>query len=182
MVGDDLFRWVAGRWRLAGVTVTLAAAVVMGWGLRKHYGEGRGYPVEDYVAAVRFLRANVAPGEVVLVHPSAREGFRLYTDMENWHPAVIYGDTGWPCCPRGHAAKPQSSTELAVRQDLDAKIREAGHLWLLHATRGQHWEYAGLNEGELWRSLLTKRGCQPGKGANPANLVVLEMTCPANSP
>jgi hypothetical protein len=181
MVADDLFGWVAARWKYAGVAVTLAAVVVMGWGLRKQFGEGRGQPVEDYAAAVHFLRANAAPGDMVLVHPSAREGFRLYTELENWHPAAAYGDTGWPCCPRGHPAGPRSSSEQAVKQDLEGRVT-AARVWLLYTSRGLHWKYTGLDEGELWRRLLTERGCQSGRDAHPVNLVVVEMTCPPNSP
>lgn len=181
LIADDLLVWVADRWRQAQVAVTLAAVVVMGWGLRKHFTEGRGRPTEDYIAAIHFLHRNVAPGEVLLVHPAAREGYRLYTELENWRPPVIYGNTGWPCCAREHAAGPRSSSEEAVKQDMDTKIPGGKPLriWLLYPSRGTHWEYTGLNEGDLWRRLLTERGCQPGKSADPLNLVLLEMECPA---
>jgi len=172
LVTNDLFR----RWRYTGVAATLAAVIVMGWGLEKQFGEGRGQPTEDYVAAVHFLRQNVAPGDVVLVHSAAREGFSLYTEIENWHPAAIYGSTGWPCCPRGHAAAPRSSTEEAVKRDLDGNV-PAARIWLVYPTRGPHWIYTGLNEGELWQKLLAARGCQAGKEAHPLNLAVIEMTC-----
>ena len=173
-VANDLFR----RWT---IVATLAAVIVMGWGFYKQFSEGRGQAFEDYIAAVHFLHDNVATGDIVLVHPSAREGFRLYTDIESWHPAAIYGDTGWPCCPREHAAAPRSSSEDAVRRDLEAKVA-AGRVWLLSTSRDTHWKYTGLNEVEMWRKLLAARGCVAGKDAHPANLLVLEMTCSPNSP
>jgi len=175
LVANDFYR------RSMAVLVTLAAIVVMGWGLNKQFGKGHGQPFEDYIAAVDFLHDNVAAGDTLLVHPAAREGFRLYTEIQNWHPAVVYGDTGWPCCPREHAAAPRSSSEDAVKADLDAKVPRNGNVWILFASRGVHWTYTGLDEGVLWRKLLPERGCQPVKDFYPMNLVVLKLTCSANS-
>ena len=62
-----------------GCSVILAAAVVMFLGVRKQFHEGRFQPEEDMSGAVRYLRKNVAPSDLVLVHPSLREGFLLYT-------------------------------------------------------------------------------------------------------
>ena len=180
---NDLVVRMTGRWKRAHVAVTLAAVAVMGWGLSKQFTERRGEPQEDYSMAIRLLRARLMPGDLVLVHPSAREGFRLYTEIENWHPAVIYGDTGWPCCPRSHSAGPRSSTEVAVRQDLNAKIPPAAdHFWLLLNNRPSHWRYASVDETVLWPRLLAERGCVVAERAYPANLVTIKMVCSSNSP
>jgi len=181
IVANDLYARVASRWMIVSVAVTLASIVLMGWGLLKQFNEGRGEPHEDYIAAIDLLRENLRPGDTLLVHPAAREGFRLYAEIENWHPAVIYGDTGWPCCARGHVTTPRSSTEALVKKDLDAKIPlgTSGRVWMLYPDRSAHWDYTGVSEGDLWRRLLAERGCLPGLYVRHLNLVVHERVCPA---
>ncbi len=172
IAADDLYRRIASRWRYAQVGAVLAAFGVMGWGLYKHFAEGRGGPHEDFIAAVQFLYQHSVPEDTLYVHASTREAFRLYTDLAGWHPQVVYGESGWPCCPRAKAQVP-------VRQDVDAKVPSdfTGRLWLLYTSRGEHWKRVGADEGELWRSLLQDRGCRPAAAAHPVNLVIQEMIC-----
>jgi hypothetical protein len=130
-------------------------------------------PLEDYPAAVKYLREHVAKGEILLVHPDARQGLLLYgADL----PAR-YANTGWPCCARRHMAV--RSTEDAVRMDLAALVPAdyRGRVWLFYANRPLHWEYLGLNEGELWRKTLWDRGCPPEEYVDLPNLVISPMRC-----
>jgi hypothetical protein len=133
----------------------------------------RAEPFEDYPAAVAYLRAHVGPGDILLVHPDARQGLLLYGPDLPAH----YANTGWPCCARGRA--PVKSSEAAVRADLDTLIPAdyRGRVWLFYGNRPLHWQYLGLNEGELWRKTLWDRGCPPGEYADLPNLVISPMQC-----
>ena len=135
---------------------------------------------EDYPAAVSYLREHVAANDLLLVHPDARQGLELYSAMGGWNPPARYATTGWPCCPRGRTAL--KSTEAAVRADLAALIPSdfRGRVWLFYANRPLHWEYIGLNEGELWRKITWDRGCPPLEYVALPNLVISPMQCGAN--
>jgi hypothetical protein len=136
-------------------------------------------PFEDYAAAVEYLRTHVAPGDRLLVHASAREGFRLYAAMAGWDAPALYGDTGWPCCRRAGNAPPRSSTPEAVYADLGRLVPEGfrGRVWLVYTTRPLHWTYTGLDEGNLWRSHMWARGCPPGEYVALPNLAISPMDC-----
>lgn len=172
IAADDVYTRLAPRWRHAPLTALLAAFAITGWGMYKHFAEGRGAPREDYIEAVQYLRDHAAPADTIVVHASAREGFQLYAGLAAWHPHAVYGESGWPCCPR-------AKMRIPVRQDVEAKIPPgfAGRLWLLYTSRGEHWKRVGVQEGELWQGLLEQRGCRMGARAHPANLVIQEMIC-----
>jgi hypothetical protein len=90
----------------------------------------------------------------------------LYATMLGWtRPPVIYGDTGWPCCPRDKIARPGISTRQAVVEDLDRMIPpgHSGRAWLLYTIRPTHWDWVGLDESNVWRDHLTDRGCKMPK-------------------
>lgn len=142
----------------------------------------RSEPFEDYPATVSYLREHVQSGDLLLVHPDAVQGLRLYSAMAGWVPPAAYANTGWPCCLRGRT--PARSTEAAVRADL-AKLIPAdyrGKVWLFYANRPLHWDYIGLNEGELWRKLTWDRGCPPADYIALPNLVISPMQCVGRQP
>lgn len=142
----------------------------------------RELPVEDFAGAVGFLRQHAAPADLLLVHPSVKEGFELYANMErSGSIKPVYGATGWPCCVRGHLAPPHSSTKQAVIDDLQAKIPPAfsGRVWLIFSTRPTQWDYVGLDEGKLWRSQVWAMGCPPEAFVAFTNIAVSPMNCSA---
>lgn len=137
---------------------------------------------EDFDGAVSFLARHAAPSDLILVHACCKEGFLLYSGLDHWSPPhLLFGDTGWPCCARGKDASPGSSSTSAVIADLDSKIPHgySGRVWLLYITRPTHWDYTGLDEGNLWRKHLWDRGCPPGPYIRFANLAVSPMNCAA---
>ena len=189
MNAEDLVTFT--KWRRAPVdaVVILATAAVMFLGVRKQFHEGRFQPEEDMSGAVRYLRMNVGPSDLVLVHPSLQEGFLLYTAMQGWAAKpVIYADTGWPCCPRGRPAGVDISTPEKIRRNLDSKIPHDfhGRIWLFYTNRPLHWAYVRVEDSKLWQNYFWSRDCRPELYIRFANLGLTPMTCAAlpihNSP
>ncbi len=171
------------KWRLDAVVVLAAAAVVF-LGVRKQFHEGRFQPEENMAGAVRYLHKNVAPSDLLLVHASLSEGFLLYTGMQGWTaPPVIYGDTGWPCCPRAKAAGPDTATPDKVLRDLDAKIPHDfhGRIWLFYTDRPLHWDYVRAYDPQIWQNYFWSRNCRPELYIRFANLGLTPMACAPSS-
>jgi hypothetical protein len=181
---EDLSRWLTRGSRVPvfiGSLAWLVAAALASEAAWKQIGEHQNAPVEDFEGAVRYLRQHVASSDLLLVNASVIEGFKLYTAMDRWpdHHA-IYADTGWPCCRREKASTRGTSTERVVDEDLDRKIPAgfSGRVWLLYSARHTHWMWAGPDEGVLWRSHLTERGCPPGPYYRVLpNLAISSMDC-----
>ena len=135
---------------------------------------------EDIAGAVSFLQRHAAPADLILVHASCKEGFLLYSRLDAWQPPhALFGDTGWPCCARGHDDRPGASTQRAVFADLDAKIPRGytGRVWLLFTTRPTHWSYTGQDEGYLWVKHVWERGCPAGPLLLFKDLAIGPMNC-----
>jgi len=182
---EDLVRYAKWRRGVVDAVAILAAAVVMFLGVRKQFHEGRFQPEEDMAGAIRYLRKNVGPSDLVLVHPSLQEGFLLYTAMQGWTARpVIYGDTGWPCCPRGRSPGLDISTPEKIRHDLDNKIPPDfhGRIWLFYTNRPLHWDYVRVEDSKLWQNYLWSRNCRPELYIRFANLGLTPMACAGNSP
>ena len=182
---EDLVTYAKWRRELVDAVVILAAAMVMLVGVRKQFHDGRFQPEEDMSGAVRYLRKNVGPDDLVLVHASLREGFLLYTAIQGWGAKpVIYGDTGWPCCARGRAPGPDISTPEKIRHDLDSKITHDfhGRIWLFYTNRPFHWQYVRVEDPKLWQNYFWSRNCRPDLYIRFANLGLTPMACAANSP
>jgi hypothetical protein len=178
---EDLAKLTKWRWDAAVVTI---AAIVVILGVRKQFHEGRFQPEENMAGAVRYLHKNVAPSDLVLVHASLREGFLLYTAIEGWEaPPVIYGDTEWPCCPRGKQTGPDVSTPEDVFRDLDAKVPRdfQGRIWLFYTDRPLHWDYVHVYDPQLWQNYFWSRNCRPELYIRFANLGLVPMRCAPSS-
>ncbi len=153
------------RWRNAplrtAIPLALAAAVA-GLGIRAQLRADARVPKEDPDGAVQYLQQHVGPGDLLLIHPSVGESFRLYAAMHHWSdPPAVFGDTGWPCCPRGRTLRPHSYNEAALLADEDRMVPSgfSGRVWMLYTIRPTHWDWVGYDESKLWRSHLADRGC-----------------------
>jgi hypothetical protein len=180
MVADDLTRRLRAPRRAMNITAWGLTLVIVSQAVSRPLIGPADQPVEDFSGAVRFLGQHVAPKDIVLVHACCKEGFELYTSMYGWHgPPVVYGETGWPCCARGKDARPGTSTEQKVFQDLDSKIPHgfSGRIWLVYTTRPTHWAYVGLDEAHLWIVHVWEKGCPAGPTFDFGNLTVLPMNC-----
>lgn len=160
--------------------VLCAALAIPAQALWKQVIEHRNKPEENIAGAIRFLQTHVGPADLVVVHPSVREGFLLYTRMYGWNdPPAIFADTGWPCCQRGRDPMPGGSTEQAILDDLDAKIPRgfSGRVWLYYTTRPTHWAYVGMNEQNTWKQYFWQRGCTAGPYFAFENQGICPMDC-----
>ena len=161
------------RWRHMGTVAWIVLIAAGSQAVWKQVSEHRNQPEEDYAGAVQYLRHHVAPADLLLIHASLAEGFKLY-----WPDSqAIFGDTGRPCCGRGQFIR--FSRREAVVEDLDGKIPKGftGRLWLVYSTRDTHWNYVGLDEGKLWRNHAWDKGCPPGPYLALANLAISPMDC-----
>jgi hypothetical protein len=165
--------------RLDAVALCAALAIAT-LAISKQVTEHRNKPEEDIAGAVRFLQAHVGPRDLVLVHPSVREGFLLYSRVDKWEaPPAIFADTGWPCCQRGRDPMPGGSTERAIVEDLNARIPQgfSGRIWLYYTTRPTHWTYVGMNEQNTWKQYFWERGCSAGPYFAFENQGICPMDC-----
>jgi hypothetical protein len=171
------FRWLAGY---NSAVVLCAALAIASLALWKQVRDHRNQAEENIAGAVGFLQSHVGPADLVLVHPSVREGFLLYARMNGWKaPPAIFADTGWPCCQRGRDPMPGGSTEQAIVQDLDARIPRgfSGRVWLYYTTRPTHWTYVGMNEQNTWKQYFRERGCSAGPYYAFENQGICPMDC-----
>lgn len=179
MALEDLASWALSS--RADAAAWLAVAVALMFGIRTELRSHTGRPKEDVDGAVRFLQRTVAPGDLLIVHPSVGESFRFYAAMYNWtSPPVRYGDTGWPCCPRGKIARSGISSRPAVIADLDRMVplRYSGRVWLLYTIRPTHWDWVGLDESNVWRDYFSDRGCaMPKPYLQFENLAITFAVC-----
>jgi hypothetical protein len=174
--------WHRPLWRL-GVIAMAAIACLSAFG-RLPASELH-LPSEEAAAAVRYLRQHVAPNDVVWVHASSAESFRLYTRMLGWRDAPArFGQTGWPCCPRGVEAYRGMGSPDKVRADIDAQlpVGTAQTVWLLNTTRPAHWRFVGLDEPTEIGALLRGRGCWEQPQPRFHNIAVGQFQCPGGSP
>jgi hypothetical protein len=167
------------KFRMDAVVLCAALAIPC-VAISKQVTEHRSQPEENIAGAIRFLQTHVGPRDLVLVHPSVREGFLLYSRMDGWDPPhAIFADTGWPCCQRGRDPKPGGSTKQAILEDLDARIPRwfSGRIWLYYTLRPTHWTYLGMNEQNEWKQYFWERGCSAGPFYDFGNQAVLPMDC-----
>lgn len=170
-----------GRFKFrADVAALCLALVIPVLAIQKEVAEHRNLPEEDIAGAVRFLQRNTGPGDLVLVHPSVREGFLLYARMFGWKaPQAIFTNTGWPCCQRGIDPMPGGSTERAVMEDLRGRVpREfSNRAWLYYTTRPTQWTYVGMKEQDSWKKFFWERGCLAGPYFAFENQAISPMDC-----
>jgi hypothetical protein len=177
MFAETLARRLPSRWTQR-VAILLAAAVAVS-GMWRDVREARDRPQEDLAGAMRYLRQNAGPQDLLLVHASNREGFRLYSAMGGWSgPRPVYGDTGAPCCLRIPSRQTDAASDIGVK----VPAGYSGRVWLFYTTRPSHWDYVGRNEGEVWRGYLWEHGCPPGPYIALANLAISPMDCDSYRP
>lgn len=164
LVSDFVMHRFGRKWLepLLNVALVCMTLLLVWAGIVKQPMETLSMPGEDVASMISFLRSNVRQGDLLWVHASCSESFKLYAKMTDWSDvSARVGHTGWPCCPRGFPAIKGSGTEESVRSDLNSGIPGdfSGRVWLLYTKRADHWEFVGVNEPRIMDSVFRERGC-----------------------
>ena len=178
MTAEELLAHLKFRTDLAVLCLTLAIPC---WAIQKEVAEHRNLPEEDIAGAVRFLQRNVGPGDLVLVHPSVREGFLLYARMFGWQMRRPRSSR----IQDGRAARETRIPSPAVRPNGPSwKIWRAefpadspSRAWLFYTTRPTQWTYVGMKEQDAWKKFFWERGCLAGPYFAFENQAISPMDC-----
>jgi hypothetical protein len=190
--GIDALAAAAGRLRVAGRTLGadaagwLAAALLLA-GLVAAAPRGALRAVaerpaeEDAEAAVASLARAARPDDVLYVHSTMRESFRLYA--RRTPPAasrVVLGEIDWPCCPRGRAWRRDDDPASELPAEL-ARIEQAGargrRLWVIVTDRESHFRQRGRRSAALLERGLASLGCARRATAEFRNVRVDRYGC-----
>ena len=116
--------------------------------------------MEDSESAVRYMSATVAGADTIYVHATMREQFKLYSRLTPVDGrAVVWGNIGWPCCPRGISRDQEQESGRVIEAEmarLECPENEAS-LWLLFTDRPGSW--VRRNDPELFDRWLSRAGC-----------------------
>ena len=118
---------------------------------------------EDSEEAIAYLKQHAQANDVLYVHATMREQFKLYARTQ-WMPAsrVFYGRIGVPCCPRKGYRSPQQESERDITDEIIALSKAATErrLWVLMTNRALHWFHVRRNDIEIFERGLAGEGCQ----------------------
>jgi len=135
---------------------------------------------EDSEQAVAYLRQRAQADDVLFVHATMREQFKLYTRAEPV-PArrIVYGKVGMPCCPRHDYRNPQQESEKDITDEISAVGSGAAgrRLWLLITNRALHWYYIRRNDIEILERVLAGRDCRKFADENFTGVHVAGFEC-----
>ena len=105
--------------------VKLQVLVFSSVGLQPYFAEEH----EDSEQAIAYLAQRVQANDVLYVHSSMREQFRLYNrTMPVSASKIVYGRIGMPCCPRKDYRSPTQASFRTLRMKF--------HLWLMRRSEG----------------------------------------------
>jgi hypothetical protein len=184
LILDFSLRLLRTEWAELTLDIALvcAALLVVGADVKKQPLATLRAPDEDVASAVSFLRSRVQRGDLLWVHASCSEAFKLYTRMMEWRDAPAqFGDTGWPCCPRGIPVVEGATTEADVRRDINSGVPASfsGRVWLLYTGRNSHWKFIGADEPKILDDVFRQRGCSQTPTPAFHNIVVNSFDCRA---
>src|SRR5262245_16915599 len=135
---------------------------------------------EDSSEAIAYLARRVQANDVLYVHATMREQFKLYGGMP---PAatssIFYGKVGMPCCPRKNYRSPQQESADDVIGEISAVSSSAAgrSLWLLVTDRSLHWFYLQRNDIEILERGLAKQGCEKTEEAKFTGVYIGYFRC-----
>jgi hypothetical protein len=159
-----------------------AAVVTMLIGFRRTPLELLATPSEDVRGAMSFLRDDTLQGDLIWVHASVEEDFKLYERILGWQdPPARLGSTGRPCCTRNQNAV-QTASESGARAELEHALAETkpARVRLLYTNRPIHWTLVGADESAVMQSVLREKGCTEEATPTFYHLGVRSFDCPAD--
>jgi len=169
-------RMSQARWLALGSILAVMVSVASAWALRNR--ETGNW--EDTRGALKSIREQLAPKDLLYVHASLTEPVKLYFAMWQWWPAgVVFGGSGRPCCSRVGDTRGIDAEE----QHLVDTIRQysggnsGSRVWVLATGRITHWGPLGRNDFESIDLRLRKNGCSPDYSPNFYNTMLRRYEC-----
>ena len=118
---------------------------------------------EDSEAAIDYLAQRVQMDDVLYIHATMREQFKLYGQtLPAGIGSVVYGKIGAPCCPRRDYRNPrlEASEDISGGVGGLSKAAAGRYLWLLSTDRELHRLQVQRNDVEIFDRGLASQGCR----------------------
>jgi uncharacterized membrane protein len=164
-------RLISSRWanvKAISVENVLGSAVFVGllclvWlffntvGLKPFFAE----EYEDSEKAIAYVAQRLQTNDVLYIHATMREQFKLYNRAPLGTANIVYGKIGMPCCPRKDYRSPQQESAKDIADEILAlsNVAAGRFLWLLITDRALNRVYAQRNDIEIFERGLADRGC-----------------------
>jgi len=135
---------------------------------------------EDSSEAIAYLARRVQANDVLYIHATMREQFKLYgRRLPAATSSIFYGKVGMPCCPRKNYRSPQQESADDVIGEISAVSSAAAgrSLWLLVTDRPLHWFYLQRNDIEILERGLAKQGCEKTEEAKFTGVYIGYFRC-----
>jgi len=137
---------------------------------------------EEIEQTLHFMSQRVRSSDVLYVHATVREPFKLYGPM--LLPAisrVVHGRIGAPCCPRHDYRNPRRESADEVSREILSlsKVAAGRSLWLLSTDRELHWLHVRRNDVEIFERALPGHGCRKSDEAKFAGIYLGRFDCDA---
>ncbi len=164
-----------------GMSIVVCAVLTM-TALWFHFRQPPRFNSEDPASAVRFLERTTNPGDLIYVHASAEEEIKLYLRLFDVHGmAVVFGNTGWPCCTRHHQFETGPVDDSYVVHDFQNQTGEGrpGRMLLVFADRVAHWEWLGRDERQIILRHVQDMSCQDVHTYSAGTIVIDDIRCSA---
>jgi hypothetical protein len=118
---------------------------------------------EDSEAAIDYLAQRVQMDDVLYIHATMREQFKLYGQtLPAGIGSVVYGKIGAPCCPRRDYRNPRLEASEDISGEIGGLSKAAAgrYLWLLSTDRELHRLQVQRNDVEIFDRGLASQGCR----------------------
>lgn len=166
---------VVGAIVFVGMAV-LGLLVFSSVGLQPYFAEEH----EESEQAVAYLAQRVQSKDVLYVHASMREQFKLYSRaLPVTASSIVFGKIGMPCCPRKDYRSPSQETVTDIAREIFA-LGEAStgrFLWLLITDRPLHWFQIRRNDIEIFERGLGNQSCEKMEEARFTGVYVARFGC-----
>ena len=166
---------VAGAIMLVGMAL-LGLLFFSSVGLRPYFAK----EYEDSDRAVAYLAQRVQSNDVLYVHSSMREQFRLYSQGTPVNAGkIVYGKIGMPCCPRKDYRSPSQESTMDIADEVSplGEASRGGSLWLLITDRPLHWVWIRRNDIAIFERLLARQSCEKTDQARLMGVYMAQFKC-----
>jgi hypothetical protein len=134
---------------------------------------------EDSEKAVVYVVQRLQAKDVLYIHATMREQFKLYNRAPPVTANIVYGKIGMPCCPRKDYRSPQQESAKDIADEIFrlSHVATGRFLWLLITDRALNRVYARRNDIEIFERGLADRGCAKLEEAKFAGVYIGRFEC-----